>query len=48
MFAIRDILTKEEFNVMMQIGLEQAKRNDSILVDDAFEQLKTDMVLESD
>lgn len=42
-FATRDSITKAEFDTMMQTGLSQAKRNDSVSVDEAFEQLKADM-----
>lgn len=42
-FATRDSITKAEFDTMMQTGLSQAKRNDSVSVDEAFEQLKTEM-----
>lgn len=36
----RDSITEAEFNTMMQTGLEQAKMNDSVSVDEAFNQLK--------
>ena len=42
-FATRDSITKDEFDTMMQTGLSQAKRNDSVSVDEAFEQLKAEM-----
>ena len=42
-FATRDSITKAEFDTMMQTGLSQAKRNDSVYVDEAFEQLKAEM-----
>ena len=42
-FATRDSITKAEFDTMMQTGLTQAKRNDSVSVDEAFEQLKAEM-----
>ena len=42
-FATRDSITKAEFDTMMQTGLSQAKRNDSVSVDKAFEQLKAEM-----
>ena len=42
-FATRDSITKAEFETMMQTGLSQAKRNDSVSVDEAFEQLKAEM-----
>lgn len=42
-FATRDSITKAEFDTMMQTGLSQTKRNDSVSVDEAFEQLKAEM-----
>ena len=42
-FATIDSITKAEFDTMMQTGLSQAKRNDSVSVDEAFEQLKAEM-----
>ena len=42
-FATRDSITKAEFDTMVQTGLSQAKRNDSVSVDEAFEQLKAEM-----
>ena len=42
-FATRDSITKADFDTMMQTGLSQAKRNDSVSVDEAFEQLKAEM-----
>ena len=36
----RDTLTKTEFDTMMQNGLSQAKRDDSVSVEEAFSQLK--------
>ena len=42
-FATRDSITKAEFDTLMQTGLSQAKRNDSVSVDEAFEQLKAEM-----
>ena len=42
-FATRDSITKAEFDTMMQTGLSQAKRNDSVSGDEAFEQLKAEM-----
>ena len=36
----RDPLTKTEFDTMMQNGLSQAKRDDSVSVEEAFSQLK--------
>ena len=35
----RDTLTKDEFDIMMQTGLEQAKLDDSISLDEAFNHL---------
>ena len=35
--------TQAEFNTMMQTGLAQAKRNDSLSVDEAFNQLKVEI-----
>ena len=40
--ATRDSITKAEFDTMMQTGLTQAKRNDSVSVDEAFDQLKSE------
>ena len=39
----RDSITQAEFNTMMQTGLAQAKRNDSLSVDEAFNQLKVEI-----
>ena len=39
----RDTLTKVEFDTMMQTGLAQAKKNDSVSVDEAFNQLKSEI-----
>mgnify|MGYP003252686408 FL=1 len=36
----RDTLIKTEFDTMMQNGLSQAKRDDSVSVEEAFSQLK--------
>lgn len=36
----RDSITQAEFDTMMQTGLAQAKKNDSVSVDEAFSQLK--------
>ena len=41
--ATRDSITKTEFDTLMQTGLSQAKRNDSLSVDDAFNQLKAEI-----
>ena len=37
----RDTTTQAEFDMMMQTGLVQAKKNDSVSVDEAFSQLKS-------
>ena len=39
----RDTLTKVEFDTMMQNGLAQAKRDDSVSIDEAFRQLKAEI-----
>ena len=39
----RDILSKEKFDTMMQIGLAQAKTDDSLALDDAISQLKAEI-----
>ena len=41
--STRDVLTKVEFDTMMQTGLTQAKCDDSVSVDEAFNQLKTEI-----
>ena len=41
--ATRDSITQAEFNTMMHTGLAQAKRNDSLSVDEAFNQLKVEI-----
>ena len=41
--ATRDSITQAEFNTMMQTGLAQAKRNDSLSVDEDFNQLKVEI-----
>ena len=41
--ATRDSIRQAEFNTMMQTGLAQAKRNDSLSVDEAFNQLKVEI-----
>lgn len=38
----RDEMTDEQFNRMMLIGLKQAKLNDSLDVDEAFDELEKD------
>ena len=42
-FITRDTLTKAEFDTMMQNGMTQAKCDDSVSVDEAFSQLKTEI-----
>ena len=39
----RDTLTKTEFDTMMQTGFIQAKKDDSVSVEEAFEQLKAEI-----
>lgn len=39
----RDSITQVEFDTMMQTGLAQAKKNDSVSVDEAFNQLKSEI-----
>lgn len=39
----RDSVTKSEFDTIMHAGLEQAKINDSISIEDAFNQLKAEI-----
>ena len=39
----RDALSKEEFDTIMQTGLAQAKTDDSLAMDDAFNQLKAEI-----
>ena len=39
----RDSITQAEFDKMMQTGLAQAKKNDSVSVDEAFNQLKSEI-----
>ena len=39
----RDTLTKAEFDSMMQTGLHQAKMDDSVSVDEAFEQINAEI-----
>ena len=41
--ATRDTLTKAEFDTIMQNGLVQAKMDDAVSVDDAFNQLKAEI-----
>ena len=41
--ATRDSLTKAEFDTMMQTGFIQAKKDDSVSVEEAFEQLKAEI-----
>lgn len=42
-FITRDTLTKAEFDTMMQDGLAQAKCDDSVSIEEAFSQLKTEI-----
>ena len=37
------LVTRAEFDTMMQTGLAQAKKNDSVSVDEAFNQLKSEI-----
>ena len=39
----RDSITQAEFDMMMQTGLAQVKKNDSVSVDEAFNQLKSEI-----
>ena len=39
----RDSITQAEFDTMMQDGLAQAKCDDSVFIDEAFSQLKTEI-----
>ena len=39
----RDYITQAEFDTMMQDGLAQAKCDDSVSIDEAFNQLKTEI-----
>lgn len=39
----RDALSKEEFDTIMQTGIAQAKADDSLAMDDAFNQLKAEI-----
>ena len=39
----RDTLSKAEFDTIMQTGLAQAKEDDSLTVEDAFNQLKAEI-----
>ena len=41
--AARDTITSEEFDTMMQTGLMQAKMDDAVSVEEAFDQLKTEL-----
>lgn len=41
--ATRDSIAQAEFDTIMQTGLAQAKRNDSVSVDEAFNQLNTEI-----
>ena len=39
----RDSITQAEFDMMRQTGLAQAKKNDSVSVDEAFDQIKSEI-----
>lgn len=39
----RDTMTKEEFDAMMERGLKQAENNDTVSLQDAFQQLKSEI-----
>ena len=39
----RDAMTEAQFNGVMKTGLDQAKANNSILVDDAFDLLRSEI-----
>jgi antitoxin component of RelBE/YafQ-DinJ toxin-antitoxin module len=41
--ATRDTMSDTEFDTMMSRGLAQAKSNESISVDDAFSDLRTEL-----
>lgn len=41
--ATRDSLSKTEFDTMMQTGFMQAKKDDSLSVEEAFRQLKAEI-----
>ena len=41
--TIRDTLTKEKFNIIMQEGLTQAKEEDTVSIDEAFAQLQMEI-----
>ena len=41
--AARDTITSEEFDTMMQTGVMQAKMDDSVSVEEAFDQLKKEL-----
>ena len=42
-FVTRDSLSEAEFDAMMQTGLMQAKRDESLPVEDAFDQLRAEI-----
>lgn len=42
-FVTRDSITQAEFDMMMQTGFAQAKKNDFVSVDEAFNQLKPEI-----
>ena len=39
-FSTRDTLSKEDIDTIMQTGLTQAKRDESLSVEEAFQELK--------
>ena len=39
-FSVRDTVSKEDFDTIMQTGLTQAKRDESLSVEEAFQELK--------
>lgn len=39
-FSTRDTISKEDFDTIMQTGLTQAKRDESLSVEEAFQELK--------
>ena len=43
LMTTRDALSKEEFDTIMQTGIAQAKADDSLAMDDAFNQLKAEI-----
>lgn len=45
-FTTKDMLTKEEYDSMMQTGLMQAKADDTVSADEAFRQLRAEISYE--